>query len=941
KIQVILLVYFLGTLADPIHFQTAFVRIQLHLIERPETPLDTAQAWWSVINGRSLSYLADVIGFAILSWEFSRRRNDPELKNFLPQNPIWQLWLNITVPIVALAMIVAETFGWGVIWKWDAASVVSAWTIWTALFACGSILWSRAFRARGLEGLGWLFFLLLACFVSFTSLDALRFMGLGEIIPLHRLHALWLLNPRGISLLTVIFAGGLVSLIYQLYPSRELDAGRPGRVLTSEQLACWFGSCAYGLGLALVLLETRVWSVNHQWLTTTMLAASVTWTTTFMLGAITWRVVRQAAWVQGLIYATLALTVFFLVGLALLTIEALSIPELAPYTIGNWWLINPRGIGFLIATVGCLIGAVICRRIPCTAVPGSQPITLRGILELSAFLTGLVMVWLETLAWGIVLGWDQTAIASVWTIWTAPFACGAVYWSTITGSRRLEALGWSLWLVLASLIGFNTLEALRLAHLGNAVPFHRLQDLWLLNPRGISFLTVILAGGLASYIYRTFLRRNAEGEWAIPNQFYQSLSKVFAGGMYFLGLELVLLETWVWAAHHQWLPTTALSACAGWASLFMVAAVICRVERAAIWVESLVMTTFGVLCALLIPNTFLLLKSLNANETTASLDWWLLNPHGGGYLAAVAGCALGALWYRRVQPGGQTTNRMGQGTQLGIASYVLGLGTVLLETTAWGYPHGWFMGTLFASSAIWMAVFLVGLVAWSARQRTADFDTLVGIVFCGLVFTLLLLGGGSMDSVTNGEPQSQRAFRIAVEDWCLNPRFIAFLVSVIATGVSASLYRGPNRKWKFLNATDGGGKERSLNLSSSFAIAAYLAGVALFSLEVFVQGTSRDWMTATSLGITLVWTTYATLTLIGGIYWKSGWVRAFSLCLLVITVGKVFLFDVWHLATVIRVFAFISLGISLLLVSFLYRRYRKRIRSWIAPSPSTTDSPTV
>ena len=105
----------------------------------------------------------------------------------------------------------------------------------------------------------------------------------------------------------------------------------------------------------------------------------------------------------------------------------------------------------------------------------------------------------------------------------------------------------------------------------------------------------------------------------------------------------------------------------------------------------------------------------------------------------------------------------------------------------------------------------------------------------------------------------------------------------------------------------------------------------MFTLEVYAQGTSRDWRTTTSLGITLVWTIYATLTLMAGIYWRSGWLRVFSLGLFVLTVVKVFLFDVWLLETAIRVFAFISLGVALLLVSFLYRRYRDRIRSWMAP----------
>ena len=55
-----------------------------------------------------------------------------------------------------------------------------------------------------------------------------------------------------------------------------------------------------------------------------------------------------------------------------------------------------------------------------------------------------------------------------------------------------------------------------------------------------------------------------------------------------------------------------------------------------------------------------------------------------------------------------------------------------------------------------------------------------------------------------------------------------------------------------------------------------------------------------------------------------------ALSVFVLTVAKVFLFDVWHLETVIRVFAFVSLGVTLLLVSFLYRHYRERIRNWIA-----------
>ena len=931
KVQGILLIYFFGTLADPVHFQTAFVRIQLHLIGRPEIPLDSAQAWWSVINGRSLSYLADVIGFALLAWELGRRKDDPALRSLWPQTSLWQVWLNVTVPVVALTMIILETFVWGIIWNWDAATIVSSWTIWTAVFACGAILWNKAFRARGLEELGWGLYALLALLVCFTTQDAVRYSLLGDLIPAHRAEALWLINPRGISVLTVILASACIAFIYQMFADRDSSEEHSGRVTTSEQLARWFGSCAYGVGLGLVLLETRVWAVNHDWLVATLLTACVTWIAVFMLGAITWLRARRDQWVDCLVYPTLALMEFFLVCSALNTLVTLANPELASLTIGNWWFANPRGIGFLIAMSSCLLGAVICRRDPrIMNQPQTTAVSLSSVLAVAGFLTGLAMVWLETYAWGRVWGWDKATIVSVWTIWTAPFACGAIYWSESTGSRRLERMGWALWIVLACLIGFNTVEALELTQ-HDLIPQHRLAALWLLNPRGLSFLTVILAGGLVSFMYGVLPPRAAAGDCAAPNLRSQNLSRIFAGGMFFLGLGTVLLETWVWGHNYQWLMTTTLSACMSWISLFLLASVLWRVLSATSWVERLVGATFGIFCAFLLPHTLHTLSGLKAQaaESHLALEWWLLNPRGIGYLAGVAACGFGAWLYRRVAPDVRRAKLGDQGTQLGVAAYLLGLWTVMLETVAWGYPHGWLTGTLVAANAIWCAVFFLGLVIWSVRRRTADFDSLVVFTFVSLLLLLGILGMGSVASVMTSGPPAVRVYRLELEDWGLNPRFIGFLFSIIAAGIAARLYRGPHHSWKIADATAVGNPEQSRNLGCDFAIAAYLLGVAMFSLEVFVQGTSRDWLTATSLAITLVWTTYATLTLIGGIYWKSGWVRAFSLGLLVITVGKVFLFDVWHLDTVIRVFAFISLGVALLLVSFLYRRYRERIRSWI------------
>ena len=46
--------------------------------------------------------------------------------------------------------------------------------------------------------------------------------------------------------------------------------------------------------------------------------------------------------------------------------------------------------------------------------------------------------------------------------------------------------------------------------------------------------------------------------------------------------------------------------------------------------------------------------------------------------------------------------------------------------------------------------------------------------------------------------------------------------------------------------------------------------------------------------------------------------------------AKVFLVDVWDLAPVIRYVAFIGLGVSLLSTSYFYRRFKDRLREFIA-----------
>ena len=266
----------------------------------------------------------------------------------------------------------------------------------------------------------------------------------------------------------------------------------------------------------------------------------------------------------------------------------------------------------------------------------------------------------------------------------------------------------------------------------------------------------------------------------------------------------------------------------------------------------------------------------------------------------------------------------------------VGLAVVLLETTAWGMPQQWLAGTLASSLALVTAPFALGLAVWAAWYRRRVLNGAVGAVFVLLGICLLFSGLAALDGRTTVATASSG--ETAVRLWLLHPRGAAFLVGIVAAGIAAALYLRVTGG----NATGQPATERdlasfefdtdALMFSQTLGVSAWLSGLAMFTIESIAQGAARHWLTETSLAITLSWTAYALGTLIAGIYWRSGTVRVLSLSVFMLTVAKVFLFDVWHLDTVIRVFAFVSLGVTLLLVSFLYRRYRERIRDWIAPA---------
>ena len=644
----------------------------------------------------------------------------------------------------------------------------------------------------------------------------------------------------------------------------------------------------------------------------------------------------------------------------------------SPAALVTSWtnIFNGRSFSYLVDVLGLGWLAWSCRR----RAKAGQSDDLFGMKsrDLELWLTAgvpliaLMLAITETFVWGMLRQWHGLTILSGFTMWAALAGVALIAWSVCIRPRLLERLGWFLFVLMSGALLLNlgwTSVGIMERGIDDA---NWVAHWWLFHPRGFGFLSVFVAGVLTALIYKVAGRESEDpltltlspedgGEGTRLRDERVSLDVLFGGGAFVLGLVMVLLETFAWGKTHGWAGGSILNAFVVWVSLFGAGLAVWRFVRRSVGLDGLLVTTFVLLGSFLALDSIVTLNRTqheqsvtpvaeavgSGSATDAAVEWWLLNPRGLSFLLAIGAAVLTAWLERRLRLTRTNANEplgkaMTRGEQFGLMACCVGLAVVLLETTAWGLPHRWLEDTLASSLALGTAPFALGLAVWAAWYRRRVLNGAVASVFVVLGICLFVSGITALDGCSTivagftGEA--------VVRLWLLHPRGAAFVISIAAAGIASAFYlrasgnhgahrlaAGPDRD-AFEFDTD------ALLYSQSLGVSAWLAGLALFTIEAMAQGAARHWLTETSLAITLSWTAYALGTLVAGIYWRSGTVRVLALSVFLLTVAKVFLFDIWHLNTVIRFFAFGSLGVTLLLVSFLYRHYRERIRSWIAPT---------
>jgi uncharacterized membrane protein len=109
------------------------------------------------------------------------------------------------------------------------------------------------------------------------------------------------------------------------------------------------------------------------------------------------------------------------------------------------------------------------------------------------------------------------------------------------------------------------------------------------------------------------------------------------------------------------------------------------------------------------------------------------------------------------------------------------------------------------------------------------------------------------------------------------------------------------------------------------AVAVVFVWINLTVFDAFSRGAplsiSFERMPARDLTLSLAWALYALLLLGIGMARRSQGLRWISLAFLVLTIGKVFLYDLGELKDLYRVASLLGLAISLILVSLAYQRF--------------------
>ena len=198
----------------------------------------------------------------------------------------------------------------------------------------------------------------------------------------------------------------------------------------------------------------------------------------------------------------------------------------------------------------------------------------------------------------------------------------------------------------------------------------------------------------------------------------------------------------------------------------------------------------------------------------------------------------------------------------------------------------------------------------------ARFDRVRLQMAASLVFALVLIRLVALDSAMYSIDYYYSAFA--------NRRFLTFAVSAASLWIASRFVR-----------------------TRESQSVAYGAGhlVMLWALGLEVAGWAgrtsdpQDVANVVSTGISILMAVYASALVVAGVARRSALNRVLGLGLFALVIVKLYLLDVWSLSRGFRITAFLALGGLLLLVSYLYSRFKPALERLWRPETAEQEAP--
>jgi uncharacterized membrane protein len=116
-----------------------------------------------------------------------------------------------------------------------------------------------------------------------------------------------------------------------------------------------------------------------------------------------------------------------------------------------------------------------------------------------------------------------------------------------------------------------------------------------------------------------------------------------------------------------------------------------------------------------------------------------------------------------------------------------------------------------------------------------------------------------------------------------------------------------------------------INFRIYFDVLLHTSIVWILSSELINYLEISNFNQSNKLGLSILWGVYSLVLIALGIWKKKKHLRIGAIALFSVTLIKLFFYDIAHLDTISKTIVFVSLGILLLIISFLYNKYKNLI----------------